>query len=269
MAFVQLESWRAAPTPRRAGVSSAALGPFHALLDRGWDLYIRRSFASFFSVLVHIFLIGFLINRLTDGTSAEAPPTADAITLIDLAAPGAAEAVAAAAQPAVPAAPVMSEVDLSRAADLPAPEWTMSSLRAPAPPASAGGSSSSDPFASAGGAGGNGDGPSKMNQFIGFGDGIGGELLLDSNMLEAARQAAMRAHPGARGTALVFLRVSPSGIVLAAVIRGGDRQIGSALRRELVGKRLFLVKSRIKDSALVALPPINIRGDAQGPPPPA
>ncbi|HMJ93654.1 MAG TPA: hypothetical protein VK472_06110, partial [Allosphingosinicella sp.] len=152
------------------------------------------------------------------------------------------------------AAPSVPEVDLSTPADLPKPEWTMARIRvpraAPSSQALAGESVRGD-------SSGRGS-PPRLNQFVGFGDGEGGELLLDKAMLEAARQAAIRAVPDSTGTALVFLRVSPSGKVMNAVIKGGSSAVGSALRRELVGKQLFQVRSKIAESALVALPPVNL-----------
>jgi hypothetical protein len=253
MAFVSYESWRVAPAPRDA----AAGGALRAALNAGWDLPLRRSGACLFTILVHIGLLWFLIIRLTEGTEPGPSQAAPTLTLIDLGAPGAREAASPPARPAVPPA-AESRPDLSRPVDLPVPEWSMTRLQVPRL------ASASGP---PGGAGGGGKGAG-LKQFIGFGDGIGGELLLDRPMLEAARRAAMRAVPKASGTALVFLRVSPSGVVLAAVIRGGNRDISAALRRELVGKRLFQVKSAFRDSALVALPPIELRGVPDRPSPP-
>jgi hypothetical protein len=43
-----------------------------------------------------------------------------------------------------------------------------------------------------------------------------------------------------------------------AVIKGGSRDVGFALRRELLGKQLFQVRTKIAESALVALPPVSL-----------
>ena len=122
-------------------------------------------------------------------------------------------------------------------------------------------SSTSSSAGVAEGAGGGQAGEPRLSQFVGFGDGIGGEMLLDRDMLEVIRMAAMRAFPDSRGTALIFLRVSPSGTVTGAVVKGGSRDIGLALRRGLMGKKLFQVKTAISESALVALPPISLSAD--------
>ena len=45
---------------------------------------------------------------------------------------------------------------------------------------------------------------------------------------------------------------------MSAVIKGGSRDIGTALRRELLGKQLFQVRTKIAESALVALPPVSL-----------
>jgi hypothetical protein len=247
MAFVQRDSWDA---QRHFG---GPAGPLGAALG-AWALPLRRAGACCFTAVVHFGLLYMLIARLSDGTAVEQRPAIASIALYDLADPGVpAPSPPASARPAsAPAATTV--VDLSEPADLPPPEWSMSTMRVARlsePQASPSGALS----ASAGG--GKGSGP-RLSEFVGFGDGIGGQLLLDQPMLEAARLAALGAVPGAQGTALIFLRVAPTGIVTEAVIRGGSREMASALRRELLGKKLFLVRTRIRESALVALPPLDL-----------
>ena len=245
MAFVQLESWRAEPG---FGGSSPGIAIPPAL-----SLPLRRAAAISFTVIVHCALLYVLVARLTEGTEVEDRPVITSLTLYDLPDPGATGG--AAAKPVEAAASAQPTVlDLSEPADLPPAEWSLTRIRVARPTqASAPGQASG--FAASGA--GQGGGP-RLSEFVGFGDGIGGQLLLNAPMLEAARLAALGALPPARGTALIFLRVAPSGVVTEAVVRGGSRQMATALRRELLGKKLFLVKSRIRESALVALPPLNL-----------
>lgn len=259
MAFVQLESWRAAPEPS-AIASARLIGP----LPARWDKSLRRVAASSFTIAVHCCLLWLLINRLADGTVSATREGEAALTVFDVAPPGAAGRERASAVPKKapdPAAQIPTIVNLSRPADLPTPEWSLSTIkvaRVPAPAASGLASAELAPGA-AGAAGASGP---RLSQFVGFGDSIGGQLMLDKAMLEAARLAVMRAFPQARGTALIFLRVSPSGTVMGAVIRGGSKDVSLALRRELLGKKLFQVRSAISESALVALPPVNLGMDS-------
>jgi hypothetical protein len=247
MAFVQLDSWDLATAPG-AG--------------RSWTVPVslRRPAACAFTISVHLVLLWLLVNHLAQGVAVE-PAREDRLTIFNVAPPGASDDIlpaggrpAAAAQTAATA----SLVDLSRPMDLPEPEWSVASIRVPRPSAF---SSASLAGTAADGSGNGRGGAPRLKQFVGFGDGIGGELLLDKAMLEAARQAAVSGFPGARGSALIFLRVSPSGTVTAAVIKGGSRDIGSAFRRELIGKKLFLVRSAIAESAFVALPPVSLGTD--------
>lgn len=247
MAFVILDSWSAEAGPRlQAGPVSGALG--------GLSPSMRRIASGLFTAIVHFLLLYLLIARLAGEPAADPAAPQSTLSLYDLSDPG---SLSSASKPApVPAAPPSppTVLELSAPADLPPLEWSVSSMRvaradsAQAPAAGAGAASSGT---------GRSGGP-RLSEFVGFGDGIGGELLLNEPMLEAARLAAVGAVPGSRGTALVFLRVAPSGIVTEAVIRGGGREMASALRRELLGKKLFLVRSRIRESALVALPPLNL-----------
>ena len=242
MAFTQVGSWDAAHA--RAAAPSWAPGA-----------QTRRGAAIFFSVVVHLGLLWMLVNHLA-GTMPERDKE-EALRIFDVMPPGIAnEDAGAKPRPklAALAAPPVPEVDLSTPADLPKPEWTMSRIRAPR---SALASTAVSGESAEGVSAGRGS-PPRLNQFVGFGDGAGGELMLDKAMLEAARQAAIRSVPDSKGTALVFLRVSSSGQVMNAVIKGGSSAVGSALRRELVGKQLFQVRTKIAESALVALPPVSL-----------
>ena len=242
MAFTQVGSWDAANAP--------AAAPFWTPGPQA-----RRAAAIFFSVVVHLALLWLLINHLA-GTIPERGKE-EVLSVFNVMPPGIANEDAGAkprAELAALATPPAPDVDLSTPADLPRPEWTVTRIRAPrsAPSSEAVTGESAEGDSSGRGS------PPRLNQFVGFGDGAGGELLLDKAMLEAARQAAIRAVPDSKGTALVFLRVSPSGKVMNAVIKGGSRSVVSALRRELVGKQLFQVRSKISESALVALPPVSL-----------
>jgi hypothetical protein len=215
---------------------------------------MRRVASGLFTAVVHFLLLYLLIARLAEGPAVEQEAPQAVLSLYDLADPGSpSSASAPAPAPAAPPSPP-TMLDVSTPADLPPLEWSVSSIRvaraeaAQAPAEGAGLASSGN---------GRSGGP-RLSEFVGFGDGIGGELLLNEPMLEAARLAAVGAVPGSRGTALVFLRVAPSGIVTDAVIRGGSREMASALRRQLLGKKLFLVRSAIRESALVALPPLDL-----------
>ena len=215
----------------------------------------RRGAAIFFSVVVHLGLLWMLLNHLSGASPVREKE--EALRVFDVMPPGIAnEDAGARPQPklAALAIPQVPEVDLSTPADLPEPEWTMTRVRVPR---SAPASESITGRSAEGDSSGRGS-PPRLNQFVGFGDGAGGELLLDKAMLEAARQAAIRSVPGSKGTALVFLRVSPQGKVMNAVIKGGSSAVVTALRRELVGKQLFQVRTKIAESALVALPPVSL-----------
>jgi hypothetical protein len=242
MAFTQVGSWDSAHS--RAAAPSWAPGP-----------QTRRGAAVVFSILVHFGLLWMLLNHLA-GAMPEREKE-EALRVFDVMPPGIAnEDAGAKPQPKLAslATPSVPEVDLSTPADLPKPEWSMARIRIPrsAPSSEAISGQSAEGDSSGRGS------PPRLNQFVGFGDGAGGELLLDKGMLEAARQAAIRSVPDSKGTALVFLRVSSSGKVMNAVIKGGSSAVGSALRRELMGKQLFLVRSKIPESALVALPPVSL-----------
>jgi hypothetical protein len=242
MAFAQVGSWDAAHAP--AAAPSWAPGAMS-----------RRGVAIAFSAVVHFALLWTLINHLAGATPLREKE--EALRVFDVMPPGIAnEDAGAKPRPklAALATPSLSEVDLSTPADLPKPEWSMARIRVPR------GAPSSEALAgesAQGDSSGRGS-PPRLNQFVGFGDGAGGELLLDKVMLEAARQAAIRAFPDSKGTALVFLRVSSSGKVMGAVIKGGGRDVAFALRRELLGKQLFQVRTKIAESALVALPPVSL-----------
>ncbi|HEY5722115.1 MAG TPA: hypothetical protein VIT45_07320 [Allosphingosinicella sp.] len=242
MAFTQVGSWDLAHS--RAAAPSWAPG-----------VQTRRGAAIIFSILVHLGLLWMLLNHLAGAMPLREKE--EALRVFNVLPPGIAnEDSGAKPRPelAALAAPSVPEVDLSTPADLPKPEWTMAKIRVPraalASEAVSGESAQGD-------SSGRGS-PPRLNQFVGFGDGAGGELLLDKVMLESARLAAIRAFPESKGTALVFLRVSSSGKVMNAVIKGGSSAVGSALRRELVGKQLFQVRSKIAESALVALPPVSL-----------
>ena len=242
MAFTQVGSWDAARSP----VAAPSWAPSGGA---------RRGAAIFFSSIVHVALLWLLVNHLAGATTVRAKE--EALRVFDVMPPGiASEDSGAKPRPrlAALAAPQVPEVDLSTPTDLPEPEWTVTRIRAPRPAPS---SESVAGDSLAGDSSGRGS-PPRLNQFVGFGDGAGGELLLDKALLEAARQAAIRSVPDSKGTALVFLRVSPSGKVMNAVIKGGSSAVVTALRRELVGKQLFQVRTKIAESALVALPPVSL-----------
>jgi hypothetical protein len=248
MAFVQLESWNAAPDGRAFATGWPAAS----------SLSGRRAASLLFSFLVHCGLIWFLLARLADGTAPD-PVKEDVLAVFDVATPGESDSDPAArlrTETPAPVAAAPAIVDLTIPTDLPAPEWGMARMAVQRPMAAPRSASAS--IGAAAGEGGGRAGEPRLSQFVGFGDGIGGEMLLDKDMLEVVRLAATRAFPDAQGTALIFLRVSPTGTVTGAVVKGGSRGIGLALRRELIGKKLFLVRSAISESALVALPPVSL-----------
>ncbi len=253
MAFVQLESWTSAPAGHgfAPGWSGAAS-----------SLTSRRAVSLLFSFIVHCCLVWFLIARLADA-GPDPRVKEDVLAVFNVAVPGETESDPAAQVKAERPAPVAASpavADLTAPMDLPAPEWSMARMAVQRP--LAGPASASAKAGAAAGEGGGSAGEARLSQFVGFGDGIGGEMLLDKDMLEAVRLAAMRAFPDARGTALIFLRVSKSGTVTGAVVKGGSRDIGLALRRELIGRKLFQVRTAIADSALVALPPISLSANS-------
>jgi hypothetical protein len=250
MAFVQLESWSAAPV---GGGFAPGWLPIAAGLPS------RRAISLLFSILVHCCLIWFLAARLADGTSPDMRAKEDVLAVFNVATPGETESDPAARLRTETLAPVAASpaiVDLSTPQDLPAPEWSMARMTAQRPLAAP--RSASTGAGAAAGEGGGQSGESRLSKFVGFGDGIGGEMLLDKDLLEVVRLAATRAFPDARGTALIFLRVSPSGTVTGAVVKGGSRDIGLALRRGLIGKKLFQVQTSFTEPALVALPPVSL-----------
>jgi|GEM_PF-5644429 len=255
MAFVQLDSWSAAADGRGYAPGWLPIGAS--------SMPSRRAAALLFSFLVHCCLIWFLAARLADGAGTDPRVKEDVLAVFNVATPGETDSDPAARLRAATLAQVATSpaiVDLTSPSDLPAPEWSMSRVAVQRPLAAPRSDSASAGAAS--GEGGGGTVGPRLSQFVGFGDGIGGEMLLDEDMLEVVRLAAIRAFPEARGTALIFLRVSPSGTVTGAVVKGASRDIGLALRRELIGKRLFRVRTTISESALVALPPINLSADS-------
>lgn len=250
MAFVQLDSWSAAPIGR---------GFAPGWLPLAASLPSRRALSLLFSIIVHCCLIWFLAARLADGTGPDRRVKEDVLAVFNVAVTGETARDPAARLRTETLAPVAASpaiVDLSTPADLPAPEWSMARMAVQRPMAAPRSDSAS--AGAAAGEGGGQAGQSRLSRFVGFGDGIGGEMLLDKDMLEVVRLAATRAFPDAQGTALIFLRVAPSGTVTGAVVKGGSRDIGLALRRGLIGKKLFQVRSAFSEPALVALPPVSL-----------
>jgi hypothetical protein len=255
MAFTQIETWPATPSARGSlGRGAAGEGASGLLPASFSNLSARRLSASAATVVVHAALLWFLVHRLgpepEEAAIAQPAPPAAMFTLSPLSAP---ESSPPRAEP-VTLAMVQTPPDLSLATDMPVPEWSMTRIRAPA-------RSSTDGAASGSAAG--GGGARRLRDFIGFGDSRGGELLLDEGKLEQARQTAMRAVPDARGIVMLFLRVSPAGIVLAVESRGGSVDAASlaALKQALLGEKLFQVRTPVEESALVLLPPMRLRDE--------
>lgn len=87
-----------------------------------------------------------------------------------------------------------------------------------------------------------------------------GQLELDLAALEAIRNSVSGSIRSGHGTALLAVRVSPAGIVLAAFATGGTAsgQALRALREALIGKRLFRPGRGTRDS-LQVLPLVELR----------
>ncbi len=274
MAFALAQTWNAAvPSPGGSGTFARADRAFG-----GQERYVRRAGAIIFSILVHILLLWALINKLSGGGAGEgAGKGAGDSNLMSFALSDPASAESASdnearqtPQPRVEQAPV-SEVDATAPTDLPVPEWTVSRLPpTPSPhPAAAsgsalagaspglgqpgagpgrGGNSVYDPYAGAAplrrddpGASADSSLGARVLGFLGFGQADAAGLSLDEAALEAIRSNVERSLPGRRGTVEIMVRVSPTGMVLETSIRGGSAPADaiSALRRALIGKRLF------------------------------
>jgi hypothetical protein len=97
-----------------------------------------------------------------------------------------------------------------------------------------------------------------MLGFFGFGPAEAGGLTLDEDALEAILRTASRSPRARAGTVELEVRVSPTGMVLAARVRGGSapREAGEALRQALIGKRLF--HGSASDAQILALPPLSL-----------
>lgn len=234
VAFMREQTWRVAEV--RAGAGAAV-----PLLPQAWALRVRAGGSILLSGLVHLALLWLLLTRLGPGDVAapdrpEGPPSR--LLSFDMGSATVAPAAApAAAVPPAPAAP--AEIDLSRASQLPPPEWSVATIAAPpqaAPAAPA-------PAASAGAAAGTGAGGGVYDPFAGAAPQRlrHGAEGLDAALLEALRTAVSQAHPGAGGSVELTVRLSPAGAVLEARLRGGTAPAAAreAMRRILLGKRLF------------------------------
>jgi hypothetical protein len=262
------------------------------LLADGRDLYLRRSGATLFSILVHVLLLWLFISRLAgnagDGDAIGAGNgRLNSFSLSDpaSAAPSSSSEARQAPQPR-PAAQTASDIDATAATELP-PEWTVSRLPAEARPRSQASSESAaaDAPVGPGGAGaGAGQGGSDVYDpyagaaplrrerdaaaapsigervlgFFGFGPASAGGLTLDETALEAIRRAASRSLPAGGGTVELEVRVSPTGMVLMAQMRGGSapREAGEALAKALIGKRLY--RGSAADAQTLFLPPLSL-----------
>jgi hypothetical protein len=254
VAFTLSRSWDAvafAPGPARAPLLPARMAEGS-----------RRAGAILLSVLVHLVLIVFLLNRIAAPLEIDvrASPGEGAMTMLDLSDPGS-PAPARNPPPVQPAAaaPASSAVDAT-APEMPLPaEWTVSrlppsALASAAPPAGGrasgmgqgagqSGAGAYDPYAGASPLPLNRESavPSFAGRVLGFLGFEQDSFALDEAALEAVRLAVARSLPGQAGTAEIVVRVSPTGMVLEADARGGSAapRAREALARALRGKRLF------------------------------
>ncbi len=131
---------------------------------------------------------------------------------------------------------------------------------APAAPSSAGAAGG----ASSGASGGGGE---AFDPYAGAapvrreaGQASAGALELDKAALEAIRKLVGRSLASGHGTAQAYVRVSPAGIVVDAAVTGGTAspQAKAALRRTLLGKRLFSAGGSAADARMVSLPLLQL-----------
>jgi hypothetical protein len=83
---------------------------------------------------------------------------------------------------------------------------------------------------------------------------------LDEAALATARADAAGRLKGARGSVVFAVRISPTGMVLDAVIKRTSlsRPAAMAVRAAILGRRLFLPRGPVGDGGTVELPPIAI-----------
>lgn len=249
MAFVRSDIWE---TGGRASAFAGADRPVFRF---------RRGSAAAISFLVHILLLWLFATRLAAGLAQEEEKADDVtgLKLIDIQSQAPEATAAAPAPPAqspAPATPLAPAVDITVANALPPPEWSVSAIAAPAQAAVA------EPAGTSGSAGGEGD----YDPYAGAAPiradprSAGGAVVLDVVALEAIRNTVSRSIRNGHGTALLAVRVSPAGIVLAAVVKEGSAS-GEAmrvLRDALIGKRLFRPRAGSGES-LQILPLIELR----------
>lgn len=217
---------------------------------------LRKGAGTVLTLLVHLGLLWVFATRLS-GPAAQGeakPPPGTGMVNLTLAPPTPA-APAAARVAAAPVAPV-NRVDATAPSELPPPEWTVATIKAPAAAAAAApaafaaaqttgngsGGGVYDPFAGAAPLRRNGDlvRDATVGGLVVVGDESG--LRLNEKIFEGLRLALARAHPSLRGTVNLKLRVSAAGHVIDATATGGN--LAASLGREaataFVGKHLFI-----------------------------
>lgn len=203
-----------------------------------WPL--RRTMAALLSALIIATLCWMLLNRLSGPGTGGSGPGGSGLKMFTVStAPPAEVSVSKAATPPQPTT-AAADIDVSKAADLPV-EWSMAKVqvaKAPGvsavmqPPVLAGGG------AVAGGGGGGYDpyagasphrndvpatapayaaglAPGGANAGGGQSGGEqAGAIALDPGVLDAAKRAALRVQPGARGRVLLSVQLSANGTIL-------------------------------------------------------
>lgn len=199
-----------------------------------WPL--RRMVSATLSILIIATLCWMLLNRLSGTGTGGSGPGGSGLKMFTVStAPPAEVSVSKAVIPPQPTTAATADIDVSKAADLPV-EWSVAKVRVAKeagvsvvaqPPVLAGGG------AVAGGGGGGYDpyaGASPHRNDVpatapayaaglapggaNAGGGQTGGITLDPGVLDAAKRAALRVQPGARGRVLLSVQLSASGTIL-------------------------------------------------------
>lgn len=274
MAFVLADTWR-----EEAGAGALAAPPlFPALAANGRDRYWARSGGILLTLGVHLLLLWLLLSRLSGSLDPAASAVERPVPMTFTLSQAGASAPQALITPVHPPPPAQqSELDATVPDALLPVEWTVARIALPEPArdSAAPPPSPQQPSAGGGGIGASGTGAGGAGVYDPFagaaplrrervGDrpasGNAAPLALNRQLLDSVQRKLYRSHPGARGTVTLTVRVSPDGVVVEAIPRGGTASAGAkeALRRALIGLRLF--SGTAATPQLLDLPSLTLGG---------
>jgi hypothetical protein len=276
VAFVQLESF-AIPRSTSWWQDSDRIPVWPVIAWPAWlEFSVRRMAAAGLSILIIATLCWMLLDRLSGPGIGRSGAGGSGLKMFTVStAPPAEVSVSKAVTPPQPSA-ATADVDVSKPADLPI-EWSVAKVRVAKeagasavvqPPilagggAVAGGGGGYDPYAgasphrndvpAAGLAYAAGLAPGGANA----GAGQPTTITLDPGLIDAAKRAALRVQPGARGRVLLSVRLSASGAIMEVRPERSELEQAPlhALMRALLGARVRAAG----DSAALRLPEIIV-----------